>query len=51
MINKISVIAYSGYKSEETLRAFSMQSKRINVIEIFNRWIEERINDRELKRF
>ena len=51
MKNKISVIAYAGYKSEETPRAFFIQSKKINVVEIFDRWVEEGINDIERKRY
>jgi len=31
---RIEVIAYSGYRGEETPRAFTLQDKRIEVVEI-----------------
>jgi hypothetical protein len=48
---RIRVIAYSGYKGEETPRAFVLGDKRIEVVEIQDRWIEEGIEDRTTKRF
>jgi hypothetical protein len=48
---KIRVIAYSGYKGEETPRAFMLGGRRIEVVEIQESWIEEGIGDRTTKRF
>lgn len=48
---KINVIAYSGYRGEETPRAILLHGERIKVIEILSQWIEERSGDRERKRF
>ena len=48
---KIRVMAYSGYRGEETPRAFMLGGKRIDVVEIQERWIEEGIGDRATKRF
>jgi len=47
---RIEVIAYSGYRGEETPRAFTLQDKRIEVVEILERWIEERLEDRTTTR-
>ncbi len=48
---KIEVMAYSGYREEETPRDFMLGSRRIEVVEIQERWIEEGIGDRTTKRF
>ena len=48
---KIEVIAYSGYRGEETPRIISLRGERIEVTEILKRWIEERSEDRSRKRF
>ena len=48
---KIEVIAYSGYRGEETPKAILFHGERIEVIEILKRWIEERSEDRSRKRF
>ena len=48
---KIEVIAYSGYRGEETPRIISLRGQRIEVIEILKRWIEEESDDRTTKRF
>ena len=48
---KIEVIAYSGYRDEETPRTILFHGERIEVIEILERWIEERSEDRSRKRF
>jgi len=48
---RIEVIAYSGYRGEETPRAFTLQDKRIEVAEIQERWVEEGFKDRAIKRF
>jgi len=48
---KIEVIAYSGYRGEETPRTIFLHGERIEVFEILNQWIEERSGDRARKRF
>ncbi len=48
---RIEVIAYSGYRDEETPRAFTLRDKRIEVVEIEERWIEEGFGERGRKRF
>jgi hypothetical protein len=48
---KIEVIAYSGYRGEETPRIIILHGKRIEVAGVLNRWIEEGSADRERKRF
>ena len=48
---RIEVIAYSGYRGEETPRAFTLQDERIEVVEIQERWVEEGLKDRIIKRF
>jgi hypothetical protein len=48
---KIRVTAYSGHKGEETPRAFVLGGKRIEVVEIQESWVEEKIGDRTTKRF
>jgi len=48
---KIELLAYSGYRGEETPRAFMLGERRIEVVEIQERWIEEGIADRATKRF
>jgi hypothetical protein len=48
---KIKVIAYSGYRGEETPKTILLHGTRIEVIEILNRWIEEGLDDRATKRF
>jgi hypothetical protein len=48
---KIQVIAYSGYRGEETPRTILLGWKRIEVVEILKQWIEERFDNRETRRF
>ena len=48
---KIEVIAYAGYRGEETPRIVLLRDKRIEVIEILKQWIEERSDERTTKRF
>ena len=48
---KIKVIAYSGFRGEETPRKFVLRGKRIKVVEIQDRWVEEGLGDRATKRF
>lgn len=48
---KIKVIAYSGYRGEETPRTLLLRGGRIEVMEILKQWIEEGLDDRTTKRF
>jgi hypothetical protein len=48
---KINVFAYSGFRGEETPRKFVLRGKRIEVVEIQDRWVEEGLGDRATKRF
>jgi hypothetical protein len=50
-VERTEVIFYSGYRAEETPRSFTVGGKRIEVIEILDRWIEEGLDDRARKRF
>ena len=48
---KIGVIAYSGYRGEETPRRIILHGDLIEVVEILDRWVEEESVDRTTKRF
>jgi hypothetical protein len=48
---RIEVVAYSGYRSEECPRSFILHNEKIEVIEILRMWIEERLNDRARRRY
>jgi hypothetical protein len=48
---KIELIAYSGYRGEETPRTMIFRDKKIEIKDILETWIEEGIGDRERKRF
>ncbi len=48
---RVKVIAYSGYRGEETPRAIIFHGKRIEVIQILDMWIEEGLEERTIKRF
>jgi len=48
---KVSVIAYSGYRGEETPKKFILHGKQIEVVEILSRWLEEGSGDKSIKRF
>ena len=48
---RIKVIAYSGYRGEETPRAMILRGERIEVVGILRRWTEEGVGDRARKRF
>jgi hypothetical protein len=48
---RIEVIAYSGHRGEETPRAVVLRQKKIEVVEILSRWIEENAEDRSRRRF
>lgn len=47
----IEVIAYSGYKAEESPRFFFLEQEKIEVLRILRMWVEEGIEDRRRKRF
>ncbi|MGQ9646690.1 MAG: hypothetical protein ACUVWO_09150 [Thermodesulfobacteriota bacterium] len=47
----IQVMAYSGYRGEETPKDFILSGRRIEVVGVQKRWIEEGIADRSTKRF
>ena len=38
---RVEVVAYSGYRGEETPRAFRWQGRMVEVAEIESRWTEE----------
>lgn len=48
---KIEVITYSGYRGEETPRAFILHNEKIEITGILDMWIEEGLRDRSRKRF
>jgi hypothetical protein len=48
---RIEVIAYSGYRGEETPRAIILHNEKIEAVEILSMWIEEGFEDRTRKRF
>ena len=48
---KVKVVAYSGYRGEETPRTILLHGTSIEVTEILNQWIEETLDDRTTKRF
>ena len=47
---RIRVIAYSGYRGEETPRTIFIHEKKIEVLEILKMWIEEGVKDRRRNR-
>jgi hypothetical protein len=49
-LEKIEVIAYSGYREEESPRAFFLAGRRIEVVKIVEQWIEETADCRERQR-
>jgi hypothetical protein len=48
---RIEVIAYSGYRGEETPRTIFFNGKKIEVIEILRQWIEEGPENSKTRRF
>lgn len=48
---RIEVIAYSGYRGEETPRLFIFRGEEIEVVEILSMWLEEGLKDITRKRF
>ncbi len=51
MGERIEVIAYSGYRGEETPRAFFLHGERIEIVEIERHCIEEEVERASRKRF
>jgi hypothetical protein len=49
-VKRIQVIAYSGYRDEQTPRALTLNDEKIEVTEILERWVEEGLEDREARR-
>ena len=49
-MKQIDVITYSGYRGEETPRAFKWRGTRVEVSEIKNRWTEQGVGNRDIKR-
>ena len=49
-LEKIEVIAYSGFRGEEIPKTFILDEKRIKIVEIQDRWVEEGLGDRAIKR-
>ena len=47
----IKVIAYSGYRDNESPRTFLIKDEKMTVVEIADRWIEESYSDTIRKRF
>lgn len=48
---KIEVSAYSGYRGEESPKAFICRGRHITAVEILKRWIEEEAEKRNRRRF
>jgi len=47
----IEVVTYSGYRGDEVPRQFFLHKKRIEIVEIRDRWIEEDFASKVRKRF
>jgi len=47
---RVEVSAYSGYRGEETPRAFKWRGTRVEVAEISSRWAEEGVGNGDTKR-
>jgi hypothetical protein len=47
---KVGVTAYAGYRSEELPRSFVLEGKKISVLEIISRWVEEAVDGRQQRR-
>ena len=48
---KVTVVAYSGYRGEETPREFILHGNKVKVVEIVNAWIEQGVGYKTIKRF
>ena len=47
----IKVTAYSGYRGNESPRAFFINDKEITVVAILDKWIEENLPDKTRRRY
>ena len=47
----IKVIAYSGYRVNESPQTFLINDETMTAVEIVDKWIEESFSDRTRKRF
>jgi hypothetical protein len=45
------VTAYAGYRGEEDPRSFVVDGEEVIVVQIMDRWVEEKEQSREQKRF
>ncbi len=48
---KVTVVAYSGYRGEETPREFTLHGNKVEVVEIIKAWIEQGAGNKGIKRF
>ncbi len=48
---KVEVVAYSGYRGEETPREFVLHGRKVEGIQVLSRWTEEEAGNRTLKRY
>lgn len=48
---KITVIAYSGYRNDESPRSFILYDEEITVNETISKWIEEDLYTKSRKRY
>ena len=48
---KVTVVAYSGYRGEETPREFILHGNKVEVVEIVSAWIEQGTGYKPIKRF
>lgn len=48
---RIDVTAYSGYRGEETPRSFILDNRKIEIVEILERRVEEELHDKSRRRF
>lgn len=47
---RVETIAYSGYRGEESPRAFILDGKRIEVLQVMEQWIEEDAATKKIRR-
>ena len=50
-VEQIDVVSYSGSKGDERPLTFVHQEFRIDVLEILDQWVEERLGDKVRKRY
>ncbi len=48
---RVRIIAYSGYRGEETPKEIVLPDKTIEVVEILSRWIEQGVEGGAIRRF